>query len=194
MKRFPQYDEDELEAYDRDSVEPIVSEVNEDGGSPPIEGGGEYDLEQLFEHMATSSPFFQQFLAVAIQNDSFVQDLSLDQYRMFIRQNNIDNRLKRLEATAVTTPRPQISTTTANYINTNVAVNNEINYSLNRLLELKSLYGLEYGVLLRSGKDLSQITFSPDSHINDEVVRLLQKINVHAKAHNLTFKAFFNAN
>ena len=100
----------------------------------------------------------------------------------------INQTVNNLVATT-TTPAP-FRTTTSVYIPTNVYANNEVNRVLNRLYELYKLHNIKFKDLLMDQTNFTNIVFSADPNVNDEILSLLNVLKIKGHLFNVTFKDF----
>jgi len=188
--------EDEAENYSsymgKSSVDIEVYDgvdSQDDEESATDEGG--YDMEYLINILIQNSTDFHTLVAQKVK-DTLLNDTVLNSVyeHMFTLYQRLTIAEEKINLLAATTPRP-FSTTTSNYLNSDVDVNNQINAALNRLVELQFLHGLKFKDILNPSTVIDDLTISSQPTVNSEVKETLKTLSLLSAIYPITLKEFF---
>lgn len=143
-------------------------------------------MEDLAVQIIENSTKFDLMVAAKVKavllNDTGLMALWTSMYSLIQKMSLIESS---------TTPSPLFTTTTSNYLNSNVNQNNKINNLLNQLIELQVKHNIQYKKLLDSKKPIEQLTFSSDPDVDTKIKDVFTSLSFLSKVHNISFKDFY---
>ena len=167
-------------------------EEDEEGGeeNEEIGGGSEAVSESSDEALADAE--LKNILTAVLHNDTEFSGMNENVFFMYLRLMEVEADLNRslaaLTQLGSTTLQPLYSSTVQTYVKGNEAHNSEINFLLNRLLQLRISKGLTYLNVLKEGR--GNMKYSNDSTVDAEVRLIFAKLMVYAQMYNLSYKNF----